>query len=328
MRCDMIINQDVLITLFLAFAVSVALSPVIIPFLQKLKVGQTEREEGVKSHLKKAGTPTMGGLIILISIVVTSLFFIGRYTNMIPVLFLILGFGIIGFLDDYLKVVLRRSDGLYPKQKMLGQIIVTTVFIVYIWMKDASCLEILIPFSGGKVLSGNWVKIASAVIAYPAIIGTVNGVNFTDGLDGLATGVTTMVAVFFTVASLALGGGIEPLTAAVTGALLGFLLFNVYPAKVFMGDTGSLALGGFVAGAAYVMKMPMFILIVGLIYWVEILSVMIQVTYFKKTGGKRFFKMAPIHHHFELCGWSETRVVTVFTVITAFLCLIALVGLN
>ena len=151
--------------------------------------------------------------------------------------------------------------------------------------------------------------------------------NFTDGLDGLATGVTTMVAVFFTVASITLKSGIEPLTAAVTGALLGFLLFNVYPAKVFMGDTGSLALGGFVAGVAYAMKMPMFILIVGLIYWVEILSVMIQVTYFKKTGGKRFFKMAPIHHHFELCGWSETRVVTVFTVVTAFLCVIALVGI-
>ena len=137
-----------------------------------------------------------------------------------------------------------------------------------------------------------------------------------------------MVAVFFTVASLVLGGGIEPLTAAVAGALLGFLLFNVYPAKVFMGDTGSLALGGFVAGAAYVLRMPLFILIVGLIYLVEVLSVMIQVTYFKKTGGKRFFKMAPIHHHFELCGWSETRIVTVFTVITAFLCLLALVGLN
>ena len=136
-----------------------------------------------------------------------------------------------------------------------------------------------------------------------------------------------MVAVFFTVASITLKSGIEPLTAAVTGALLGFLLFNVYPAKVFMGDTGSLALGGFVAGAAYAMKMPMFILIVGLIYWIEILSVMIQVTYFKKTGGKRFFKMAPIHHHFELCGWSETRVVTVFTVVTAFLCVIALVGI-
>ena len=324
----MLINKDILIPLFLAFAISVALSPFVIPFLQKLKVGQTEREEGVKSHLKKAGTPTMGGLIILISTAVTSLFFMGRYPRIIPVLFLILGFGIIGFLDDYLKVVMRRSDGLYPKQKMLGQLIVTTVFVVYIWFMDKSCLDILIPFSGGTVLSGNWVRIASVIIAYPAIIGTVNGVNFTDGLDGLATGVTTMVAVFFTVASMILGGGIEPITAAVTGALLGFLLFNVYPAKVFMGDTGSLALGGFVTGAAYVMKMPVFILIIGLIYWIEILSVMIQVTYFKKTGGKRFFKMAPIHHHFELCGWSETRVVTVFTVVTAFLCLIALVGLN
>lgn len=324
----MIINKDILIPLFVAFAISVALSPFVIPFLQRLKVGQTEREEGVKSHLKKAGTPTMGGLIILISTVVTSLLFLGRYPRIIPVLFLILGFGIIGFLDDYLKVVMRRSDGLYPKQKMLGQLIVTSIFVIYVWFMDQSCLDILIPFSGGKVLNAGWVRIASAVIAFPAIIGTVNGVNFTDGLDGLATGVTTMVAVFFTVASMVLGGGIEPLTAAVTGALLGFLLFNVYPAKVFMGDTGSLALGGFVAGAAYIMKMPVFILIVGLIYWVEILSVMIQVTYFKKTGGKRFFKMAPIHHHFELCGWSETRVVTVFTVITAFLCLIALVGLN
>lgn len=324
----MIINKDILIPLFVAFAISVALSPFVIPFLQRLKVGQTEREEGVKSHLKKAGTPTMGGLIILISTAVTSLIFVGRYPRIIPVLFLILGFGIIGFLDDYLKVVLRRSDGLYPKQKMLGQLIVTAVFVIYVWFMDQSCLEILIPFTGGQVLTGQWVRIASVIIAFPAIIGTVNGVNFTDGLDGLATGVTTMVAVFFTVVSMVLGGGIEPLTAAVTGALLGFLLFNVYPAKVFMGDTGSLALGGFVAGAAYVMKMPVFILIVGLIYWIEILSVMIQVTYFKKTGGKRFFKMAPIHHHFELCGWSETRVVTVFTVITAFLCLIALVGLN
>ena len=322
------IDKNIRYPLFLAFAISVALSPFIIPFLQRLTVGQTERKEGVQSHLKKAGTPTMGGLIILISVVVTSLFFIGRFPKMIPVLFLILGFGIIGFLDDYLKVVLRRSDGLYPKQKMLGQIIVTAVFVVYLWIQDPSSLEILIPFSGGKVLSGDWVRIASAVIAFPAIIGTVNGVNFTDGLDGLATGVTTMAAVFFTAASVTLGAGIEPLTAAVTGALIGFLLFNVYPAKVFMGDTGSLALGGFVAGAAYAMRLPMFILIIGLIYWVEIFSVMIQVTYFKKTGGKRFFKMAPIHHHFELCGWSETRVVTVFTVITALLCVIGLVGLN
>lgn len=324
----MIIDKNIAIPLFVAFVISVALSPFVIPFLQRLKVGQTERAEGVQSHLKKAGTPTMGGLIILISLTVTSIFFIGKFPRIVPVLFLVLGFGIIGFLDDYLKVVLRRSDGLYPKQKMLGQLIVTTIFLAYVWFMDASCLEFLIPFSGGQILSGNAVRIAALPIAYLAIIGTVNGVNFTDGLDGLATGVTTMVAVFFTVASMVLGGGIEPLTAAVTGALLGFLLFNVYPAKVFMGDTGSLALGGFVAGCAYVMKMPLFIPIVGLIYLVEVLSVMIQVTYFKKTGGKRFFKMAPIHHHFEMCGWSETRIVTVFTVITAFLCLLALVGIG
>lgn len=324
----MIISKDVLIPLFAAFAISVFLSPFIIPFLRKLKVGQTERKEGVQSHLKKAGTPTMGGLIILISTTVTSLFCLPRFPRMAPVLLLVLGFGIIGFLDDYLKVVLKRSDGLYPKQKMLGQVIVTTAFVAYIWFMDASCLDLLIPFSGGKVISGQVMRIVAIPLAYFAVIGTVNGVNFTDGLDGLAAGVTTMVAVFYTVASLILGGGIEPLTAAVTGALLGFLLFNVYPAKVFMGDTGSLALGGFVAGSAYMMKMPVFIIIIGLIYLVEVLSVIIQVTYFKKTGGKRIFKMAPIHHHFELCGWSETRVVTVFTVITALLCLLGLVAIR
>lgn len=324
----MIIDPDVLIPMFAAFLISVLLGPVVIPFLQKLKVGQTERVEGVQSHLKKAGTPTMGGLMILIGTTVVSLFYIPRYPRIIPVLFLVLGFGIIGFLDDYLKVVLRRSDGLYPKQKMLGQLIVTTVFVIYLWNMDASCLDMLIPFSGGKVLSGPVVRAVAIPLAYVAIIGTVNGVNFTDGLDGLATGVTTIVAVFFTASSMILKGGIAPLTAAVTGALLGFLLFNVYPAKVFMGDTGSLALGGFVAGCAYVMKMLWFIPIIGLIYLVEVISVMIQVTYFKKTGGKRFFKMAPIHHHFELCGWSETRIVTVFTVVTTFLCLLALAGIG
>ena len=324
----MFIQSDIVIPLFAAFAISVLLSPVGIPFLTKLKVGQTERAEGVQSHLKKAGTPTMGGLIILISILVTSLFFIHDYPRIVPVLFLTLGFGIIGFLDDYLKVVLRRSDGLMPGQKMICQLVVTTIFVVYIWVMDSSCLELLIPFTDGYVLSGQWVKILATPLCYFVVIGTVNGVNFTDGLDGLATGVTSMVAVFFTVASIVLGGEIEPITAAVLGALLGFLLFNVHPAKVFMGDTGSLALGGFVAGSAYMMKLPVFILIIGLIYLVEVLSVMIQVTYFKKTGGKRFFKMAPIHHHFELCGWSETRIVTVFTVITAFLCLIAMMGLQ
>ena len=155
----------------------------------------------------------------------------------------------------------------------------------------------------------------------------MNGCNFTDGLDGLASSVTAFVAAFFTVASIIKEGGITPITCAMAGALMGFLVFNVYPAKVFMGDTGSLALGGFVAGAAYMMQMPLFILIVGLIYLVEVASVMIQVSYFKKTGGKRIFKMAPIHHHFELCGWSETRVVAVFSIVTVLLCLTALAGL-
>ena len=324
-RCEMILGTEVIIPLLTAFVISVVLSPFVIPFLRKLKVGQTERAEGVQSHLKKAGTPTMGGLIILIAILVTSLLFMRKYPNIVPVLFLTLGFGIIGFLDDYLKVVMKRSDGLYPKQKMAGQILVTTVFLAYMLIVDDSFLTILIPFSGGKYFDCKWITVP---LVYLAVIGTVNGVNFTDGLDGLATGVTAMVAVFFTVVSSVFGGGIESITAAVTGALLGFLLFNVHPAQVFMGDTGSLALGGFVAGSAYILKMPWIIIVVGLIYLVEVLSVMIQVTYFKKTGGKRFFKMAPIHHHFELCGWSETRVVTVFTVITALLCMAGLVILS
>lgn len=164
-------------------------------------------------------------------------------------------------------------------------------------------------------------------LLFVAVIGTVNGVNFTDGLDGLASSVTVMVATFFTVVAVGTQSGIEPITCAVVGALMGFLLFNVFPAKVFMGDTGSLALGGFVAGTAYMLQMPLFLILVGLIYLIEVASVIIQVTYFKKTGGKRFFKMAPIHHHFELCGWSETRVVAVFSIITAILCMIGLLAL-
>ena len=181
----------------------------------------------------------------------------------------------------------------------------------------------MIPFSGGKYWDIGWVAIP---VLFIAVIGTVNGTNFTDGLDGLASSVTVLVATFFTVVAIGTKSGVEPITCAVVGALLGFLLFNVYPASVFMGDTGSLALGGFVIGTAYMLQMPLYVIIVGLIYVIEVLSVMIQVTYFKKTGGKRFFKMAPIHHHFELCGWSETRVVAVFSIVTAILCLIALMG--
>ena len=317
------ISTEVILALFVSFAISVFLSPIIIPFLKKLKIGQTERTEGVQSHLEKAGTPTMGGLIILISVLVTSLFFIRKFPNIVPVLFLTLGFGLIGFLDDYLKVVLHRSDGLMPMQKMALQIIVTAVFAFYLVKVADIPLTMLVPFSNGYYLDIGWMAVP---LLFVAVIGTVNGTNFTDGLDGLASSVTVLVATFFTVVAIGTKSGIEPVTCAVVGALLGFLLFNVYPASVFMGDTGSLALGGFVAGTAYMMQMPLFILIVGIIYLVEVASVMIQVTYFKKTGGKRFFKMAPIHHHFELCGWSETRVVAVFSIITALLCLIALMG--
>ena len=306
-------TYEIVIPVIIAFAISALLGPVVIPFLRKLKVGQTERKE-LESHLKKNGTPTMGGIMILASIIITSLFYVKDYPKIIPILFMTVGFGVIGFLDDYLKVVLRRSDGLLAWQKMILQIIVTGVFAVYMVKYSGVALTMLIPFSGGKYLDLGWLAIP---VLFFAVVGTVNGTNFTDGLDGLASSVTI----------IGTNAGIAPITCAVVGALLGFLLFNVYPASVFMGDTGSLALGGFVVSTAYMMQMPLFILIVGLIYLVEVLSVIIQVTYFKKTGGKRIFRMAPIHHHFELGGWSETRVVAVFSITTAILCLIALLAM-
>ena len=317
-------DYRIILPVLISFASSVIMGPVVIPILRKLKMKQTERVDGVQSHLKKAGTPTMGGVIILTSIVVTSLFYIKDYPQIIPVLFVTLGFGLIGFFDDYLKVVMKRSDGLYPKQKMGLQILVTLVFAFYIVRYTDVELTWLIPFVEGKSLD---LGILTIPMMFVVIIGTVNGVNFTDGLDGLASSVTILVATFFSVVAIGTKSGIEPITCAVVGALLGFLLFNVYPASVFMGDTGSLALGGFVASTAYMLQMPLFIVIVGLIYLIEVLSVIIQVTYFKKTGGKRIFKMAPIHHHFELCGWSETKVVAVFSIVTAILCLIALMAM-
>lgn len=316
-------TYEIVIPVIVSFAISALLGPIVIPFLRRLKVGQTERKE-LESHLKKNGTPTMGGLMILASIIITSVFYVKDYPKIVPILFMTIGFGVIGFLDDYLKVVLRRSDGLLAWQKMLCQIVVTTVFAVYMGCYSDVPLTMLIPFSGGKYLDLGW---GAFPVLYLAVIGTVNGTNFTDGLDGLASSVTIMVATFFSVVAIGTNAGIAPITCAVVGALLGFLLFNVYPASVFMGDTGSLALGGFVVSAAYMMQMPLFIVIVGLIYLVEVLSVIIQVTYFKKTGGKRIFRMAPIHHHFELGGWSETRVVAVFSITTAILCMIALLGL-
>ena len=321
------INETIL-AIIIAFAVSAILCPIVIPFLHKLKFGQQVRDDGPQAHLKKQGTPTMGGLVILTSIIVTSLFYLRDYPKIIPVLFVTVGFGIIGFLDDYIKIVMKRSEGLNPKQKLLGQFVITGIFCWYLITSEEVGTSMLIPFTGGfdrgYFLDLGWLFVP---FLFFVTLGTDNGVNFTDGLDGLCTSVTILVATFMTAVAVGENTGISPITGAVVGSLLGFLLFNVYPARVFMGDTGSLALGGFVASSAFMMQIPLFIAVVGLIYLVEVLSVIIQVTYFKKTGGKRIFKMAPIHHHFELCGWSETRVVAVFSVVTAILCLIAYLGL-
>ncbi len=321
------INETIL-AIIIAFAISAILCPIVIPFLHRLKFGQEVRKEGPESHLKKQGTPTMGGLIILTSIIITSLFYVKDYPKIIPVLFMTVGFGIVGFLDDYIKIVMKRSEGLTPIQKMAGQLIITGIFSYYLVHSRDVGTAMLIPFTGGF---GSGLYLNLGIFLIPAVffivIGTDNGVNFTDGLDGLCTSVTILVATFLTVVAIGEKSGISPITGAVVGSLLGFLLFNVYPARVFMGDTGSLALGGFVASAAFMMQIPIFIAIIGFIYLIEVLSVIIQVTYFKKTGGKRIFKMAPIHHHFELCGWSETRVVAVFSIVTAILCLLAYLGL-
>ena len=321
------VNETIL-AVIIAFAISAALCPIVIPFLHKLKFGQQVRDDGPQAHLKKKGTPTMGGIAFLASVIITSLFYIKDYPKIIPILFMTVGFGVIGCLDDYIKIVKKNSDGLSAKQKLLGQFLITGIFAYYLMTSGEVGTGMLIPFTGG-LENGYYLELGWLFIPalFFIVLGTDNGVNFTDGLDGLCTSVTILVATFFTVVAIGENAGISPITGAVVGSLLGFLLFNVYPAKVFMGDTGSLALGGFVASSAFMMQMPIFIAIVGIIYLVEVLSVIIQVAYFKKTGGKRFFKMAPIHHHFELCGWSETRVVAVFSIVTAILCLVAYLGL-
>ncbi len=322
-------KYTVILPAIIAFVISAFLCPVIIPFLQKLKFGQVIRDEGPEAHMKKSGTPTMGGVIFIISVIVTSLFYIKDYPMILPVAFATLGFGIVGFLDDYIKVVKKRNLGLTEIQKLAGQFVVTGVFLFYMMNYTEVGTKLLIPFTGG-VENGfylelpGWLFILFMICVF---LGTTNGTNFTDGLDGLLSSVTVLVAVFLTVVSIGINSGLSPITAAVAGSLLGFLLFNVYPARVFMGDTGSLALGGFVASAASMMNLQIFIVIFGLIYLVEVLSVIIQVTYFKMTGGKRIFKMAPLHHHYELCGWPETKVVAIFSIVTAILCLIGFMAL-
>lgn len=313
-----------IMSVIVSFAISAVAGPIVIPFLRKLKCGQTVRDDGPKTHLKKTGTPTMGGILILLSVVITSFLYLDKYPRVAPILFLTVGFGLIGFLDDYIKVICKRSMGLLPWQKMTGQIAVTGIFTYYLLHYTDVSLAMKVPFMQGRYIDfGMW----NVPLLFFILLGTVNGANFTDGLDGLAGSVTVIIAVFFTVVAIGTDSGIEPITCAVVGALLGFLLFNVYPASVFMGDTGSLALGGFVAACGYMLQMPLYIAIVGSIYLIEVASVMIQVAYYKISGGKRIFRMAPLHHHFELCGWSETRIVAVFTIFTAIMCLIGLMGL-
>ncbi|MBR4720121.1 MAG: phospho-N-acetylmuramoyl-pentapeptide-transferase [Lachnospiraceae bacterium] len=310
---------SVLWALIIAFALTAAMGPFVIPYLHKLKVGQTVRDDGPESHLKKNGTPTMGGIMIIAGMLLASLVYVRRYPDVIPVLMMTVGFGMIGFIDDYVKVVLKRAMGLRAWEKLSLQFVVTAIFAYYMMNIAGVSLQIIIPFTSGRSVDIGWPAIP---LLFLAVLGTVNGANFTDGLDGLASSVTAVIAAFFGIVAISVGSGVAPAAAALVGALLAFLLFNVHPASVFMGDTGSLALGGFVVATAYMLNMPIFILIVAFIYFVEVLSVMIQVGYFKISGGKRVFKMAPIHHHFELCGWSETRIVAVFTIITILLCVI------
>lgn len=305
--------------ILIAFFLHILLCPIIIPFLTKLKFGQNVREDGPQSHFIKAGTPTMGGIVILISLFISSLFFIKNNYDSVIVLFVTIGYGIIGFVDDYIKVVKKRSLGLKAIQKIIGQLIITSIFLIYIYKYSNIGTEIYVPFTYGKTINLGPLFIPFFFIV---MIGTVNSVNLTDGLDGLASGVTVITTLFFLFNAWASRSGLLPIIGSATGSLLGFLLFNTYPAKVFMGDTGSLALGGFVASVSILLKMPLLLLIVGIIYVLESISVILQVLYFKLTKGKRLFKMAPLHHHFEQCGWKEVKVVSVFYIVTAIACLI------
>ncbi len=305
---------EVMLPMIVAFLIVLILDPICIPLLRRLKMGNTEREY-IKEHKAKNGTPSMGGIMILIAFAIAGIYFGMQRPDIMPIVIVTLAFGVVGFIDDFIKAVKRRSDGLRAWQKFLFQFLITTGFAVYMVKFSQVSMEIRIPVTRAYVDIG-WLAIP---LLYLAVLGTVNGSNFTDGLDGLETSVTLAICGFFGAASVTLMSDITPAIAAMAGALFGFLMSNVHPARVFMGDTGSLALGGFVVTTAYMLQLPIFIIIVALIYLVEVLSVIIQVAYFKLTHGKRIFRMAPIHHHFELGGWSEVKVVAVFTTVTIFL---------
>ena len=318
--------------LLISLAVSIGLGLIIIPILKHLKVGQIERNDGPKSHLKKQGTPTMGGIIIAIttSIICMFLYFKYRIENIyianriLPLLFVTIGFGVVGFVDDFKKLVLKNTEGLKPSYKMLGLLIVAVGYTIFLKNILKIETEIYIPFIKQYILLPVWIYIPFVILV---LIGTTNAVNLTDGIDGLSTTVTTIIIAALTAISIIMG--VKEVTlvgCTLIGACLGFLLFNLHPAKVFMGDTGSLLLGGAISGIAIYLKNPLILLIIALVPVIETISVIMQVAYFKKTG-KRIFKMAPIHHHFELSGWSENKVVSVFSIITLILCVVGICGI-
>ena len=310
-------------TALIAFLIVIILGPIFIPMLARFKFGQTVRDEGPQSHLAKNGTPTMGGVMMIVAILITGLTRATISKGLIVGLICIVGFGFVGFLDDFIKIKMKRSLGLKAYQKIILQFALALYIAYYQYSASPSATQLVIPFTNHIINLGIWYIPFMMIF----IIGTVNAVNLTDGLDGLASGVTLIVSCFFVLFAVSISNSdVAILAAATAGACLGFLGFNSYPAKVFMGDTGSMALGGAVVAFATLTNSPLIIIIVGFIYLAEALSVMIQVTYFKLTNGKRIFKMAPLHHHFEQCGWPETRVVFVFWIVTVVLCWIGVLA--
>ena len=315
--------------LLITFVIAVILALIIIPILKKLKVGQIEREEGPQSHLSKQGTPTMGGVIMLLAIIISTIIAFIYYSskdtnvikNMIPLLIMTVGIGIIGFIDDFKKLILKNTKGLKPSYKMLGLLIISVIFVMYIIKFAGIDGEILIPFTKNIVTLPIWIYIPFAIFV---ILGTTNAVNLTDGIDGLGGSISVIIIATLTVFGIIFESSeIVIFGSIVCGAILGFLIFNIHPAKVFMGVTGSLMLGGIISAMAIYLKVPILLILIAIVPVLETLSVILQVAYYKKTGN-RIFKMAPLHHHFELSGWSENKVVSIFSIITTIVCIIGI----
>ena len=315
------IMYKLILAAVISFAIAVVIAPALIPVLHRLKFGQEIREIGPKWHKKKSGTPTMGGIIFIIPVLVCSLLFVRNMTGLCLVLFGT-SFGLIGFVDDYIKVVKKRNLGLTEKQKLILQIAASVIFLYVAMHYDIVTTDVVIPFVKTTVDLG-WLYIPFALVV---LLGTTNAVNLTDGIDGLASSVTAVVSLVFAIIAYLLGNiAAVEFAVILLGGCVGFFLFNRHPAKVFMGDTGSLFLGGSVCALALVLKLPILLVIIGGVYVLETASVIIQVTSFKLTG-KRVFKMSPIHHHFEMCGWSEVKIVSAAVALTVVLGVIAVLG--